>query len=62
MMFIKHLKDYNPTKQEKVLIVFEDMMPDMVADNKLILIVKELSLRGRKCNISFVFISKSFFK
>ena len=56
------LEDYNPRNQEKVLILFENMIPDMVADNKLILIVKELFLRGRKCSISFVFISQSSFK
>ena len=56
------LEVYNPTKQEKLLIAFEDMIPDMVADNKLILGVKELFLRGRKCNISYVFISQSSFK
>ena len=45
-----------------MLIVFQDMISDMAAEYKLILIVKELFIRGRKCNISFVFISQSSFK
>ena len=54
--------DYNPTKQEEVLIVFDAMISDIVADDKLSLMIKELLLRGRKRNISLIFISKSSFK
>ena len=54
--------DYNPTKQEKVLIVFDAMISDIAADDKLSPMIKELLLRGRKRNISLIFISKSSFK
>ena len=38
------------------------MIADMINNKKLILIVTELFIRGRKLNISLVFISKSYFK
>ena len=58
----ENLEDYNPTKKRKVLIVFGDMIVDIGANKKLSPIVTELFLRGRKRNISFVFISQSYFK
>ena len=60
--FYENLEDYNPRKKSKVLIVFDDMIPDMEANKKLSLIVTELFLRGKKLNISLVFVSKSYFK
>ena len=42
--------------------MFDDMIPDMESDKKLSPIVTELFLRGRKLNISFVFISQFYFK
>ena len=58
----KNLEDYNPTKKRKVLIVFDDMIADMESNKILSPIVTELFLRGRKLNISLVFISQSYFK
>ena len=56
-------KDYNPSNKRKVLIVFDDMIVDMEANKKsLIAIVTEVFLRGRKLNISPVFISQSCLK
>ena len=43
-------------------MVFDDMIADMEADKKLSPIVTELFLRGRKLNISLVFISQYYFK
>ena len=48
--------------QRKVLIVFDDMIADMINNKKLKSIVTELSIRGRKINISIVFIRQSYFK
>ena len=56
------LEDYNPTKERRVLIVFDDMIADMEVNKKLSPIVTELFLRGRKPNISLVFISQYYFK
>ena len=58
-MFVTNLQDYNPTKERTVLIVFDDMITDMESNEQLSPIVTELFLRGRKLNISFVFISQS---
>ena len=38
----KNIEDYNPTKKRKVLIIFDDMIADMIKNNKLNPIVTEL--------------------
>ena len=58
----KNIEDYNPIKKRKILIVFDDMIADMINNNKLNSIVTELFIRGRKLNISIVFITQSYFK
>ena len=58
----KNIEDYNPVKKRKVLIIFDDMIADMINNNKLNPIVTELFIRGRKLNVSIVFITQSYFK
>ena len=58
----KNIDDYKPRKKRKILIVFDDMIADMINNNKLNPIVTELFIRGRKLNISIVFITQSYFK
>ena len=58
----KNINCYNPNKENKTLIVFDDMIADMINDKKLSLIVTELFIRGGKLNISLVFITQSYFK
>ena len=58
----KYTEDYNQDKKRKVLIVFDDMIADMINNKKLNPIVTELFIRGRKINISTVFITQSYFK
>ena len=58
----KNIEDYNTLKKRKVLIIFDDMIADMINNNKLHPIVTELFIRGRKLNISIVFIMQSYFK
>ena len=58
----ENLEDYNGKKKRKVLRVFDDMKADMKSNKKLSPIVTELFLRGRKCNILLVFISRFYFK
>ena len=58
----ENLKDYNPTKKEKLLIVFDDMITDVESNKELSFIVTKLFLRETKLNISLSFISQSFFK
>ena len=53
---------YNPDKENKILIVFDNMIADMINNKKLNSIVTQLFIRGRKLNISLVFITQSYFK
>ena len=57
----KNIKDNNPSKTQKILIAFDDMIADMLSNKKLNPIVTELFIRGRKLNISLVFIRQSCF-
>ena len=57
-----NINDYNPDKENKILIGFDDMITDMINNKKLNSIVTELFVRARKLNISLVFITKSYFK
>ena len=58
----RNINYYNPDKENKILIVFDDMIADMIQNKKLNSIVTELFIRGRKLNISLVFITQSYFK
>ena len=58
----KNITEYNPGKKHKILIVFDDMIAGMINNKKLNSIVTELFIRGRKLNISLVFITQSYFK
>ena len=58
----KNIDEYNPDIDNKNLIVFNDMIADMINNKKLNSIVTELFIRGRKLNISLVFITQSYFK
>ena len=58
----KNIEDYNPNKKRKILIVFDDMIADMINNKKLNPAVTESFIRGRKLNISIAFITQSYFK
>ena len=58
----KNIENYNPGKKRKILIVFDDMIADMINNKKLNPVVTELFIRGRKHNISIIFITQSYFK
>ena len=53
-------EEYNPNKKRKILIAFDDMIADMFNNKKLNPIVAQLSIRGRKLNVSLVFITQSY--
>ena len=57
----KNIDEYN-SNQDNKLIVFDDMITDMINNTKLNSIVTELFIRGRKLNISLVFITQSYLK
>ena len=54
----KNIDNYNPDKENKILIFFDDMMADMINNKKLNSIVTESFIRGRKLNISLIFITQ----
>ena len=58
----KNIEEYNIGKKCKILIVFDDMIDDMINNKKLNPVVTELFIRGTKLNISIVFITQSYFK
>ena len=58
----KNINYYNLKKENKILIVFDDMIADMIHNKKLNSMVTELFIRERKLNISLVFITQSYFK
>ena len=44
----KSIEEYNPNEKCKILIVFDDMIADMLCYEKLNPVVTELFIRGRK--------------
>ena len=58
----KNIDEYNPDKKAKIIIVFDDMIADMIYNKKLNSIVTKLFIKGRKLNISLVFITLSYFR
>ena len=57
----KNIDEYNPHKENKILIVFDDIIADIIHNKKLNSIVTKLFIRGRKLNSSLVFITQSYF-
>ena len=54
--FYKDIDNYNPKRdKKKVLIVFDDMIADIMTNKKFLAIIKELFIRCRKLNISLLF-------
>ena len=52
----KNIEEHNPNKKRNILIVFDDMIVDMLNNKKLDPIVAELFIRGKKLNTSLAFI------
>ena len=63
MLYVyKNIEGCNPDKKRKLLLTFDDMIPDMINNKKLNPIVTELFITDRKFNISIAFIIQSCFK
>ena len=56
----QNIDDYNPSRKRKILIVFDDMIADIMSNKKFKGMIKELFIRCRKVNISLVFITQSY--
>ena len=56
-----NIDDCNSKRKRKVLIVFDDMIADIMTNKTFQAIIKELFIRCKKLNISLVFITQSYF-
>ena len=59
---LEDINNYNKKRDKKVLIIFDDMITDIMRSEKFKAIVKELFIGCRKLNISIVFITQSYFR
>ena len=57
----ENIEEYSQDKERKMLIVFDDMIADMLFNKKLNPVITVFFIRGRKLNISLVFITQSYF-
>ena len=57
-----NIDHYNPSRERKILTIFDDMIADIMDNKKFQAIIKELFIRCRKLNISLVFIAQSYFR
>ena len=55
------IDDYNSSSLSKKLIVFDDVIADIMTNKKFQAIIKELFIRCRKLNISLAFVTQSYF-
>ena len=56
----ENIHDYNSSRKREILIVFDDMIADIVTNKNFQSIIKELFIRCRKLNVSIVFITQSY--
>ena len=57
----QNIDNYNPSRKRKISILPDDMIADIMTNKHFQAIIKELLVRCRKLNISFLFISQSYF-
>ena len=58
---LDNIEDYNKKRKRKILIVFYDMVSQVMSDKKAQQILKELFIRCRKLNISLCFLTQFYF-
>ena len=58
----ENIDNYNPNRKRKILIVFDDMIADIMTNKKFQSIIKELFIRCRKLNFLFFYHSILFFR
>ena len=56
----ENIEEYNSNKQRKLLIVFDDLIVDMLSNKEHNPIVTELSIRGKKLNFSYFYYTVLF--
>ena len=57
----KNIEEYNANRKRKTLIVFDDMIANILSNKSLNAMETELFIRGTKLNISIAFIAQSYF-
>ena len=55
------IDDYNPNRKRKIIIIFDDLILDIMTNKKFQAIIKELFIRCTKLNISLAFFTQSYF-
>ena len=58
----ENIDNYNTKRKKRILIVFDDMISDIMTNKKFQSIIKELFIRCRKLNVCIVFITQSYFR
>ena len=58
----ENIDNYNTKRKRRILIVFDDMISDIMTNKKFQSIIKELFIRCRKLNVCIVFITQSYFR
>ena len=56
----ENIEEYNSNKQRKLLIVFDDLIVDMLSNKEHNPIVTELSIRNKKLNFSYFYYTVLF--
>ena len=54
----KIIEEYNPSKKRKMSVIFDDMIANMLRNEKVNSVVTELFIRDRKLIISLLFITQ----
>ena len=57
----KNVEEYNPKKKCKIVIIFDDMITEMLSNKKLNPIIIELFIRGKKLNILLFLLQNPIF-
>ena len=57
----KNIEEYNPNKKRKKVIIFDDMLTDMLSNKTVNPVVTKLFIKRRKLNISLAFITQPYF-
>ena len=57
----ENIDHYNSNRKRKILIIFDDMIADIMTNKKFHAKIEELFEKCRKLNISLVFIAQSCF-
>ena len=58
----RNIAEFNPSRKCNALIVFGDMVTDMISKKKNTPMLTELLIRGQKLNTSAVFVTQSYFQ